>query len=135
MDDILARLYVTESQIAAFCEKWKITQFELFGSVLRDDFDAESDVDVLVVFAPDAKISLFGLVTAEEELRALVGRRVDLVERRAIEESPNWIRRRSILNSTRLIYAAARRSRSAGHAAVRAPYRSHVWLRTIETRW
>jgi hypothetical protein len=107
MDDILARLHVTENQIAAFCEKWKITQFELFGSVLRDDFDAESDVDVLVVFAPDAKISLFGLVTAEEELKALFGRPVDLVERRAIEESPNWIRRRSILNSTRLIYAAA----------------------------
>jgi hypothetical protein len=107
MDDILARLHVTGDQIAAFCEKWKITQFELFGSVLRDDFDAESDVDVLVVFAPDAKISLFGLVTAEEELKALVGRRVDLLERRAIEESPNWIRRRSILNSTRLIYAAA----------------------------
>ena len=107
MDDILPRLHVTEDQIAVFCEKWKITQFELFGSVLRDDFDAESDIDVLVVFAPDAKLSLFGLVTAEEELKALVGRRVDLVERRAIEESPNWIRRRSILNSTRLIYAAA----------------------------
>jgi predicted nucleotidyltransferase len=107
MDDILARLHVTENQIAAFCEKWKIIQFELFGSVLRDDFDAESDVDVLVVFAPDAKISLFGLVTAEEELKALVGRPVDMVERGAIEESPNWIRRRSILNSTRLIYAAA----------------------------
>lgn len=107
MDDILARLHVTEDQIAAFCEKWKISRFELFGSVLRDDFDAESDIDILVVFAPDAKLSLFGLVTAEEELKALIGRRVDLVERRAIEESPNWIRRRSILNSTRLIYAAA----------------------------
>lgn len=107
MDDTLARLHATENQIAVFCEKWKITRFELFGSVLRDDFDAESDVDVLVVFAPDAKISLFRLVTAEEELKALVGRRVDLVERRAVEESPNWIRRRSILNSTRLIYAAA----------------------------
>ncbi len=107
MDDILPRLHVTQNQIAAFCQKWKITQFELFGSVLRDDFDAESDIDVLVVFALDAKLSLFSLVTAEEELKALIGRRVDLVERRAIEESPNWIRRRSILNSTRLIYAAA----------------------------
>lgn len=107
MKDILARLHVTEREIVAFCEKWKIAQFELFGSVLRDDFDAESDVDVMVVFAPDAKMSLFGLVTAEEELKALVGRRVDLVERQVIEESPNWIRRRSILDATRLIYAAA----------------------------
>ena len=107
MDDVLARLRVTESQISVFCEKWKITRFELFGSVLRDDFDAESDVDVLVVFSPEARISLFGLVTAQEELKALLGRNVDLVERRAIEESQNWIRRRSILNSTRLIYAAA----------------------------
>jgi predicted nucleotidyltransferase len=75
--------------------------------VLRDDFDADSDVDVLVVFAPDSTISLFGLVEAEEDLRALFRRKVDLVERRAIEESPNWIRRRSILGSTRLVYAAA----------------------------
>ncbi len=107
MDEILARLHATTDEIAAFCAKWKITQFELFGSVLRDDFDAKSDVDVLVVFAPDAKISLFGLVEAEEELKALFGRDVDLVERQAIEESPNWIRRRSILGSTRLVYAAA----------------------------
>ena len=94
-------------EVAAFCQRWGVVKLELFGSVLRDDFDAESDIDVLVVFALDAKLSLFSLVTVEEELKALIGRRVDLVERRAIEESPNWIRRRSILNSTRLIYAAA----------------------------
>jgi uncharacterized protein len=105
--DIFARLHVTQDEIAAFCQKWKITQLELFGSVLRDDFDEKSDVDFLVVFAPDAKISLFSLARAERELRGLVGRDVDLVDRRAIEESPNWIRRRSILSSTRLLYAAA----------------------------
>lgn len=107
MDDVLARLNITEPQIAAFCQKWKIVRFELFGSALRDDFDDQSDVDVLVVFAPESTISLFGLVTAQEELEALLGRSVDLVERQAVEESPNWIRRRSILSSTRLVYAAA----------------------------
>jgi hypothetical protein len=107
MDDILARLHVTHEQIAAFCQKWQIVRLELFGSVLRDDFDDQSDVDVLVTFAAGARVSLFRLVTAEEELKSLAGRSIDLVERQSVEESPNWIRRRSILDSTRIIYAAA----------------------------
>ena len=108
MDDvILARLHVTEDQIAAFCVKWGIVRFELFGSALRDDFDAQSDVDVLLTFAPSARISIATLVRMEGELNALFGRHVDVVERRVIEDSPNWIRRRSILGSAQLVYAAA----------------------------
>ncbi|MDP9237873.1 MAG: nucleotidyltransferase domain-containing protein [Chloroflexota bacterium] len=107
METIHPNVPVTPEQIAEFCQKWKITRFELFGSVLRDDFDADSDIDVLVTFAPDARVSLFSLVHMEDELKALLGRDVDLVERKAIEESPNWIRRKSILNSTQLVYAAA----------------------------
>ena len=66
-----------------------------------------SDIDFPVVFASDANLSLFGLARAERELKELVGRDVDLVDRQAVEESRNWIRRRSILGSPRLIYAAA----------------------------
>ena len=66
-----------------------------------------SDIDFPVVFASDTNLSLFGLARAERELKELVGRDVDLVDRQAVEESPNWIRRRSILGSPRLIYAAA----------------------------
>ncbi len=106
-DDILTRLHVTNDQIAAFCRKWQIVRFELFGSALRDDFDDESDVDVLVVFADKRPVGLSDLLDMEEELQVLFGRKVDLIKRHLVEESRNWIRRRSILESARLIYAAS----------------------------
>jgi predicted nucleotidyltransferase len=97
---------VTPEQIAAFCEKWQIIQFELFGSVLRDDFRPDSDIDVLVTLAPDSHGTLFDLVHMEDELKALFERDVDLVERPVIEKSENYIRRRNILSSTRPVYGA-----------------------------
>jgi len=107
MDDVLARLHVTEEQIGAFCRTWAVVRFELFGSALREDFDAESDVDVLVTFAPTARVSISTLIHMEDALKAILGRDVDVVERRAVESNPNWIRRRNILNSAQLVYAAA----------------------------
>jgi len=107
MDDILARLHVTEDQIAAFCRKWKIERLELFGSALRDDFDEQSDVDVLVTFDDDRQVGLRELLDMEEELQQLFARKVDLIKRHLVEESPNWIRRASILDSARLVYAAS----------------------------
>ena len=107
MDDILTRLHVTEDQIAALCRKWEIVRFELFGSAVRDDFDERSDVDVLVTFADERQIRLHDLIDMEEELQGLVGRHVDLIERRLVETSRNWVRRRNILQSARLLYAAA----------------------------
>jgi len=92
--------------IRAFCERWKIVEFAVFGSVLRDDFRPDSDIDVLVSFAPDARWSLFDMVDAKDELAALLGREVDMVDRRAIERSRNYIRRKEILNTTRVVYAA-----------------------------
>jgi predicted nucleotidyltransferase len=74
---------------------------------LREDFDEKSDVDVLVTFAPEARVSISTLVRMESELKALIGRDVDVVERRAVEANANWIRRKSILNSAQLVYAAA----------------------------
>jgi predicted nucleotidyltransferase len=100
------RIDVTQEQVAAFCRKWQIVEFDLFGSVLREDFRPDSDIDVLVTFAPDAKWSLFDLVHMQDELEKLFGRAVDLVERQAIEKSPNYLRRRNILNSLERIYAA-----------------------------
>ena len=91
--------------LADYCRRWKITKLEVFGSVLRDDFGSDSDVDFLVTFDPDLRLTLFDLVHAEEELSSIVGRPVDLVERGPIEESKNWIRRRTILGSARTIYA------------------------------
>jgi predicted nucleotidyltransferase len=92
--------------IAAFCRRWRVKQLALFGSVLRDDFRPDSDVDVLVTFLPDYHPSLEDRVQMTEELAQLLGRQVDLVERRLVEESPNYIRRRHILESARVIYGA-----------------------------
>jgi uncharacterized protein len=97
---------VPKESIAEFCQKWKIVELSLFGSVLRDDFRPDSDVDVLVTFAPDGRYSLFDLVHIEEELEKMLGRKVDLVERRAIEQSENYIRRKHILNSAQTVYVA-----------------------------
>ena len=93
------RLPIPERAISDFCRKWQITEFALFGSVLRDDFGPESDVDVLVSFAPGARHSLFDLVHMEDELRAIFGRHVDLVTRRAVERGTNAWRRQAILDS------------------------------------
>ena len=75
-------------------------------SVLRDDFRPDSDVDVLVSFTPDARWGLFDLVHMEDELAAILGRKVDLVEREAVERSENYIRRRHILESEEPVYVA-----------------------------
>jgi predicted nucleotidyltransferase len=70
----------------------------LFGSVLRPDFRSDSDVDVLVRFAPDAHIGLFALARMQAELSQIMGRDIDLVEWEAVEQSRNYIRRKEIYN-------------------------------------
>jgi len=87
-----------------FCRRWQISEVALFGSALRDDFGPESDIDLLVTFLPDARWSLLDLVRMQYELEDLLGRKVDLIERAAIERSSNWIRRREILGTARTIY-------------------------------
>jgi len=97
---------IERARVEAFCRKWKITELALFGSVLRDDFRPDSDVDVLVSFAPDADWSLLDHLAMEEELAGILGRKVDLVSRRAVERSANRIRRQAILGSAEVVYAA-----------------------------
>lgn len=106
-DDIIkSRMNTSRDQIAAFCERWQVTELGLFGSVLREDFNPESDIDVLVRFAPEAGHSLMDFVGIQDELSAMLGRRVDLVTWRSIENSRNYIRREDILRSTETIYPA-----------------------------
>jgi len=95
-----------KAKIAEFCKKWKIREFSLFGSVLREDFRPDSDIDVLVTFSEDAKHTLFDLVHMENELKEIFGRDVDIVSRRGIESSRNYIRRNAIINSAEAVYAA-----------------------------
>jgi hypothetical protein len=97
---------IDKTEIADFCRRWQITEFALFGSVLRDDFGPQSDVDVLVTFSPDARWSLMDHVHIQDELSEVVGRKVDLVSRYGIERSANYLRRRAILNSAKVVYGS-----------------------------
>ncbi len=97
------RITVDRERIADFCRRWRITEFALFGSVLRDDFRPDSDVDVLVSFDPATAWSLLDVVQMAEELQALFGRKVDIVEKDAIR---NPFRRHSILTTKEVLYAA-----------------------------
>jgi predicted nucleotidyltransferase len=101
-----AQVTIPIDKISDFCRRWKVTELALFGSALRRDFSPDSDVDILVSFAPETRWSLFDLVVMEGELEAILGREVDLVERTAVEQAENYIRRKSILNNTEVIYAA-----------------------------
>jgi predicted nucleotidyltransferase len=99
------RIEIPSNEIAALCNRWQVLELALFGSVLRDDFGPESDVDVLVSFDPQARHTLLDVVQMQEELSATLGRKADLVERAAVEQSPNYIRRQAILQSAETIYA------------------------------
>ena len=93
-------------ELATFCRQWQVAELALFGSVLRDDFAADSDIDILVGFDPAARRTLFDMVTMQDELSAILGRRVDLVSKRGIERSRNPIRRREILSTAQAIHVA-----------------------------
>jgi uncharacterized protein len=90
-------------RIERFCRKWKIRELSLFGSVLREDFGPESDIDVLVSFAEDARWSLYDWIEMIDELREIFGRDVDLADREALR---NPFRRREILSNREVVYAA-----------------------------
>jgi uncharacterized protein len=92
-------------EIAAFCDRWQIVEFALFGSVLRDDFRPDSDVDVLITFAPEAKRGLTETLQMRDELQVIFDRKVDLIVKAAIERSENWLRRKNILETAQTIYA------------------------------
>jgi predicted nucleotidyltransferase len=95
----------SHKKIAAFCKRWKVVEFSLFGSALRGDFSAQSDIDALVSFAPHCDWGLFDHVRMRQELQELFGRNVDLVTRGALEQSHNTLLRSEILGTARVIYS------------------------------
>jgi predicted nucleotidyltransferase len=99
----IPHLNTPPERIEAFCRKWKITEFALFGSILTDEFRPDSDVDVLVTFAEDARWTLFDVGDMREELREIFGREVDLVNKKALR---NPFRKHHILSHKRVFYAA-----------------------------
>ena len=95
-----------QQEIEAFCARYHIDGLWLFGSATRPDFRPDSDVDVLVSYEPGVRPSLRELAEMEDELGVIFGRPVDLVERKALEKSANYIRRKSILGSLKPIHVA-----------------------------
>ena len=99
-------LGVKASVIADFCHRWKIQQLAVFGSAAGGVLRPDSDIDLLVTFAPDADWTMFDHYRMENELTELFARDVDLVNIRALEENPNPIYHQQILNSAKVVYAA-----------------------------
>jgi len=97
------KINIPKDKIEDFCRRWKIKEFALFGSVLREDFRPDSDVDVLVSFAPDGGITFDNRVEMLDGLTAIFGREVDLVEKGTIR---NPFRRHEILTTKEVVYAA-----------------------------
>ena len=97
------KFIIPQKEIEEFCKRWSITKFSVFGSVLREDFRPDSDIDVLVSIDPKAKIDLFELIDMKLELQELFKRPVDLVEKEGLR---NPYRRQEILRTARVVYAA-----------------------------
>ena len=100
---IYDRLGITHEQLAEFCHRWQIVEMALFGSILRDDFNANSDVDILVTFQPNHSWGL-EFIQMREQLSTLFNRPVDLITQKSIVNSHNVLRRQTILNSAEVIY-------------------------------
>lgn len=101
------------AEVAELCRKWQVVELALFGSALRDDFRPDSDIDLLVTFSPQARWGLFAESRMADEFQNLLGRPVDLVDRRAVERSKNWIRREEILSTARPVFTV----QDAAHVA------------------
>jgi len=97
-------LPLSGEQLLDFCRRWKITELALFGSVLRDELKSDSDVDILVTFSSDVRWGLFDHLQMEQELSDSLGRKVDILTRRSVEQSPNWLLRDEILHTAEVVY-------------------------------
>ncbi len=95
-----------QNELADFCQRWKVTELALFGSVLQDDFRPESRIEVLASFAEEGHWSQFDLINMQNDLEQIFYRKVELVDRSALEKSPNSMRRNNIMSNLEVIYPA-----------------------------
>jgi uncharacterized protein len=100
------KVQLPQQALTAFCQKWQIEEMSFFGSVLREDFRPDSDIDIMVSFEDNSTWGILELVRMKRELKALLGREVDLLTKKSIEQSHNWIRRQEILGTAQVIYVA-----------------------------
>ena len=102
----LNRLGFNSEAISGFCSKWKIKEFLFFGSILTDRFTIKSDVDILISYEQNTRWSLFSFVRMKEELAEIIGRDIDLVSKRGLEYSRNYLRKQNILSSAEKYYVS-----------------------------
>lgn len=101
------KIEVDEQKLKEICERWGVATLEVFGSVLRDDFDPEnSDIDLVVEFLPAIDISSFDRIRLAWEFEKLFCRNVDLLRRVGVEEDINPHRREEILSNVEMLYEA-----------------------------
>lgn len=103
---ITAKIRIPTAKLAEFAKRWNISELALFGSALREEFGPDSDIDVLVSFKPGAQVTLFDMVRMKDELEKIFGREVDLISKRGLENSRNYLRRKQILDSAQVIHVA-----------------------------
>ena len=89
-------------EIKMLCQRYRVRELALFGSALRDDFDASSDVDLLVEFEPEAQVGFMTLARMQRELSAILHRQVDLVPKGGLKPRI----RQAVLSSAEVLYAA-----------------------------
>lgn len=98
------QLNVSPEALATFCQRWQIIELSFFGSVVREDFHSDSDVDVLVTFDQKSEWGLTEMMQMQDELETRFGRPVDLIVKAALESSPNWLRKQDILQGAQVVY-------------------------------
>ena len=102
----IKNINIPQEKLKEICSDYSIKELSIFGSVLRSDFNSESDVDLLIEFEPDMRISLFDIVDLKKEFEKVFGREVDIVTKNAIKRSRNHLRRKGILENYKVIYAS-----------------------------
>ena len=95
---------VASDQLTQFCQRWKVSELAVFGSALHKNYPLESDLDLLISFEEDAHWGLFDLVTMESELGVIFNKEIDLVEKKAVTNSENYLRRKGILDNIQIIF-------------------------------
>ncbi|MGI0480223.1 nucleotidyltransferase family protein [Geminocystis sp. CENA526] len=101
---IYQRLKIKPQDLIRFCQENFISELAVFGSILRDDFNSQSDIDFLVTYSALAHRGLLEKIRLKEKLEKMCDRTVDLVSKKAIDNSSNWLKKQEILNSAEVIY-------------------------------
>jgi predicted nucleotidyltransferase len=98
------QISISQKQISDYCRRWKIIRLEIFGSATREDFNPNSDIDLLVEYDPDFHRTLADMDLMQDEIEDILQRNVDLIPKRSIQQSPNPYKRKNILDNSIVIY-------------------------------